>query len=231
MPAHRHDLAVRRPAVQRGRVAVVARGPVALRDLVPQVRRRRTPRRCAGVAWHRRAARRHCRMRATATTAFTQSGCGMYASSSRRRYSTFHSSKRTTPASVETPERASCRCGASVHVVVEGEERRELRLGSLHQLERRLGDDAQCPLMAHEQVLELIAGGRLADLLATTVADADDLAGRQHDLERHRRDRGCARIGPPAATSRSGDAAADERARIRGGRCRDRKRRTCPAPR
>ena len=56
-------------------------------------------------------------------------------------------------------------CAMGVEEVVEGEERGKLRLRPWHQLQRRLGDDAERALMAHEQVLEVVARGRLADLL------------------------------------------------------------------
>ena len=93
---------------------------------------------------------------------------------------------------------------------------RELRLGPLHELERRLGDDPQRPLVAHEEVLELVAGRGLSDLPPAAVADPDDLAGREHDLER---DHEVARVAETAADQRPAaraDPPADERARVRG---------------
>ena len=45
----------------------------------------------------------------------------------------------------------------SIEEVAECEERGKLRLRPWHQLQRRLGDDAERPLMAHEQVLEVVA--------------------------------------------------------------------------
>ena len=63
-------------------------------------------------------------------------------------------------------------------VVGVGEEGGELRLRPRHEFEGGLRDDPERSLVTHEEVLELVAGRRLARLLSAAVADADDLAGR-----------------------------------------------------
>ena len=58
------------------------------------------------------------------------------------------------------------------------EEGSELDFGSRDELERRFGHDPESSLVTHEQVLELVSGGGLANLSPATLADLDDLAGR-----------------------------------------------------
>ena len=141
----------------------------------------------------------------------------MYASSSRRRYFDLplveedHAGEGRRARARELP----CR-PPRVLVGAIGVEGRELRLRALDELERRLGDDPERPLVAHEEVLELIAGGRLAHLPAAAVADPDDLAGREHDLEA---DDEIPRVAVAPADQRPAARPyppADERARVRG---------------
>ena len=94
-------------------------------------------------------------------------------------------------------------------------ERRELRLRALDQLERRLRDDAERALRAHEQLLQAVARRARPRLHAAALADADDLARRQHDLER---DHQLAHVAEPRAEQRpavGADAPAHQRARVR----------------
>ena len=104
--------------------------------------------------------------------------------------------------------------GVGVVVVVERPERRELRLRLGEQLERRLGRDAQRALVAHEQVLELVAAGGLADLAADAVADVQDLAGGQHVVEAEHQVAGVPVAGADQRPAAGADPAADQRARV-----------------
>src|SRR5918999_958001 len=151
---------------------------------------------------------------AVAMTALTHFGCGMYASSSRRRYASFHSSKMTTPASVARPERGHA--PPRGFVVRVREEGGELHLRAGNELERRLRRDAERSLVTHEQVLELEPGRRLPELATAAVTDLDQLAGREHEPHA---DHEVARVPVAAADQRPParpDPAADDRARIRG---------------
>ena len=103
-----------------------------------------------------------------------------------------------------------------LHVVVEGEERGELDLRPRRELERRLGRDPERALVAGEELLEVERRARgLAQLAAAALADLDDLAGRQDDLHR---DHVVARVAEAGAEQRpaaGADPAADQRARVR----------------
>ena len=70
--------------------------------------------------------------------------------------------------------------------------------------------------MTHEQVLELVARRRLADLLAAAVADADDLAVGS-TISKLMTSRACDRSGRRSGSSRSSRCGRRRRARIRGG--------------
>ena len=226
VPAHRHDLAV--CGCARGAASRSGRGARPSRPGEISSPRYVAARRLADLAAVRLRRGAHLVLRSRtwpiATTAFTRSGCGMYASSSRRRYADLplveeHDAgqRRQRPSARARPSLARRR--RRTRIGVEG---RELGLRALDQLERRLGDDAERALVAHEQVLELVAGRRLADLPAAAVADADDLAGREHDLEA---DDEVARVAVAAADQRPAarpDAPADERARVRAPGCPDR---------
>ena len=127
-----------------------------------------------------------------------------------------YSSNSTAPANVATPARASAptqRVG--VVVVVERPERRQLGLGLREQLERRLGGDAERALVAHEEVLELVAAGGLADLVADPVADVHHLAGGQHVVEAEHQVAGVAVAGADQRPAAGADPAADQRAGVR----------------
>ena len=76
--------------------------------------------------------------------------------------------------------------------------------------------------MAHEQVLEVVAGGGLADLLAAAVADPDDLAGGQHDLEGHDQVAGVTESGAQQREPATRDPAARRASRDTTPGCRGR---------
>ena len=102
----------------------------------------------------------------------------------------------------------------SLEIIVEREERGELGLRLRDDLQGRLGDDAQCSLMPHEQLLEVIPRRGLPDLLTAAVADPDDLTGRQHDLERDRQVAGVSESGTQQRESAACDPPADQRTGI-----------------
>ena len=214
MPAHRHDLAGLRAAVQRRRVAVVARGPVALGDLVAEVARAGRPRRphqplAAGadlvlVAVEDGADERAdvLGLRDVGLVVAAQVGDLVLVEQHR-------AGERRAVGADDVAERA-----VRGVVVLERPERRELGLGLRVELERRLGRDAERALVAHEQRLERVAGRALGQLRAAAVAEADDVAGREHvDEAEHE----VARVPVARADQRPAaraDPAADERARV-----------------
>ncbi len=70
--------------------------------------------------------------------------------------------------------------------------------------------------MSHEQVLELVAARRLADLAAAAVPHLDDLAGRQHHLEADHQVAGVAVAPADQRPAVGPDPPAHQRARVRG---------------
>ena len=208
---------LRTPAVQRGGVAVVARGPVALGDLVAQVGCRRSPGRSAAAAWRAGRTSSATPYIAVATTAFTPGRLRDVRLVVAAQVVDLPLVEQHDAGQGGEPRAGQRAGGAPGGLVVRvGEERRELGLRPRHQLQGRLGDDAERALVAHEQVLELVAARRLADLAPAAVADPDDLAGRQHDLEA---DDQVAGVPVAAADQRpavGADPAAHQRARVRG---------------
>ena len=215
VPAHRHHLAGLGAAVQRGRVAVVPRGPVALGDLVAEVAGAvllgdpEQP--LAGgphlvlVAVHHRAHQRAhvAGLRDVGLVVAAQVGDLPLVEQHR-------AGERRDAGAGEGADAA-----VGVVVVVEGPERRQLGLGLREQLERRLGGDAERALVAHEEVLELVAAGRLADLVADPVADVHHLAGGQHVVEAEHQVAGVAVAGADQRPAAGADPAADQRAGVR----------------
>src|SRR3954451_4742014 len=85
------------------------------------------------------------------------------------------------------------------------------------QLQDGFGGDAQSALVAHEQMLELVPAGTLADLASAAVADTDYASGRSDHLETEHQ---VARVSVATADQRPAaraDPAADQGAGIRGG--------------
>src|SRR3954454_19424889 len=101
-----------------------------------------------------------------------------------------------------------------LHVVVEGEEGRELTLGAGNQLECRLGRDPKRSLVAREELLETEPGRGLAQLAPSAVADLDDLARRQHDLHRNHEIASVAIAGTQEGPAARADPPAHKRARV-----------------
>ncbi len=214
VPAHRHDLAGLRAPVQRRGVAVVARRPVALGDLVAEVARAvlaRDPHQplAAGadlvlVAVEHRADQRAdvLGLRDVGLVVAAQVGDLLLVEEHR-------AGERGAVGPDELAQRA-----VRGVVVLEGPERGELGLGLGVELERRLGGDAERALVAHEQRLERVAGRALGHLRPAAVAEAHDLAGREHvDEAQHE----VARVAVARADQRPAaraDPAADERARV-----------------
>ena len=231
MPAHRHDLAGRKPSMERRGVAVVARRPVARADLVAEVGAARLatdahepPGRrldlVAGAVHRRRDDRLHVvRARDVGLVVAAQVAQLPLVEEDDAR-------ERREPRGRQRAGRLPR--GGVGRVVEEG---RELDLRPRDELERRLGHDPERALVAHEQVLELVAGRGLADLPTAAVADLDDLAGRQHDLEADDEVAGVAVSATDERPAAGADASADERARIATPDRRGTSRRASAAPR
>ena len=100
--------------------------------------------------------------------------------------------------------------------VVEGEVAGELDLGLGVQLEDGPGDDAQGALMLHEEVLEAVPGGALADLLGAAAADPDDLAVGEHALHADHRVRDVSVAAADQGPAAAADAPADHGVGVAG---------------
>src|SRR5215208_4655291 len=101
-----------------------------------------------------------------------------------------------------------------LHVVVEGEEGRELTLGAGNELEGRLGRDPKRSLVAGEELLEIEPGRGLAQLAPSAVADLDDLSRRQHALHRNHEVLSVAVAGAQEGPAARADAPAHKRAGV-----------------
>ena len=215
VPAHRHHLTGLGATVHRCGVAVVPRSPVALGDLVAEVAGAvllRDPEQpLAGgpdlvlVAVHHRAHQRpHV------------AGLGDVGLVVAAEVGDLPLVEEHRPGEGRDPGAGQrTDAGVGVVVVVERPERRELRLRLGEELEGGLGGDAERALVAHEQVLELVAARGLADLVPDAVADVHHLAGGQHVVEAEHQVAGVPVARTDQRPAARADASADQRARVR----------------
>ena len=202
VPAHRHHLAGLGAAVQRGGVAVVPRGPVALGDLVAEVAGAvllRDPEQPPARRPHLVLVAVHHRAHQRPDVAGLRD-VGLVVAAQVGDLPLVEEHRAGEGRDAGAGQRADA--GVGVVVVVERPERRQLGLRLGEQLERGLGGDAERALVAHEQVLELVAARGLADLVADAVADVHHLAGRQHVVEAEHQVAGVAVARRRSATSR-----------------------------
>ena len=225
---HEGRLAVRRAAVVREVVAVVARGPVALALLGAEVRAAPLLHDLEALLDRRldlalEAVERH---EIDELDVLVQRDEGLVVAAQEVDLLVVEDHRRGDRAEAlggDVVERV-----VGVVPVVEGEVAGELDLGLRVELEHGAGDDAQRALVLHEEVLEAVPRGALADLLGAAAADPDHLAVGQHALHA---DDGVGDVAVAAADERPA-AAADAPADARRWRSRrGRPGRTCRAAR